>query len=161
MVHAPPLNAAEHRFIEAVGQHTEMFGLPRIAGRTFGLLLIAPRPLALEEIAEILKVSRASVSINTRIGIATGFLRMWSVPGDRRKFYVFSEHAFEHWASLLDRHFAGIKRIVGEGLEGVAPENVAARTRLEAAQRIVTLVHSRLQELMAVVLEHVNQPRSE
>jgi DNA-binding transcriptional regulator GbsR (MarR family) len=151
------LSEGERRFVEEVGQHVESFALPRIAGRTFGLMLVAPRPLALEEIADLLQVSRASVSINTRIGIATGVIELRTVPGDRRKFYVFAERAWESRVELLLRHLTGVRRIVGEGLRGLSPENTVARERLELAQQLVAVLYQKAQELAPIVLGHIHQ----
>lgn len=158
---APPSLLSEHElgFVEAVGHHVETFGLPRIAGRCFGLLLVAPRPLALEEIADILRVSRASVSINTRIGIALGVFAVSTEPGDRRKYYVFADDAFEHRIALLSRHFTGVKRILREGITGLSESNRAARVRLETAEHIVTLMHAKVEELVPLVAEHAQRKR--
>ncbi len=42
------LTPEDHRFIEALGLHFEkQAGFPRIGGRMLGLLMLAPKPLAL------------------------------------------------------------------------------------------------------------------
>ncbi len=160
MVDPVHLSEGERRFVEAVGQHVELFGLPRIAGRTFALMMVAPRPLALEEIAVLLKVSRASVSINTRIGIATGVIELHSEPGDRRKYYRFSEHAFEHRIELLNRYVNGIRRILTEGVAGLAADNHQGRQRLELFQGLVSTLAVKMNEVFPVLLEQIQQKRS-
>jgi DNA-binding transcriptional regulator GbsR (MarR family) len=153
------LSEGERGFVEAVGAHTASFGLPRIAGRTFALLMIAPRPLALEEVARLLKVSRASVSINTRIGMATGVVERVSVAGDRRTFYAFSDHAYEHRIALLERHLTGITRIVRESLATLPESNIAARHRLEFARDFLGLLTGKFQEIKPLLTDRARMER--
>ena len=54
------------QLIERVGVLTEVEGLPRIAGRIFGLLLVTPGECSLDEMAEVLGVSKASISTDAR-----------------------------------------------------------------------------------------------
>lgn len=91
------LTPEDHRFIEALGLHFEnKAGFPRIGGRMLGLLMLASKPLALGSIAELLKVSPASVSTNIRTFHSKGLVEEIGLPGDRRHYYVFSDTAFEH-----------------------------------------------------------------
>jgi hypothetical protein len=55
------------RFIEHVGRLAEGAGLPLIAGRVLGVLLITARPLDAAEIAERLKISQASAAAIGRL----------------------------------------------------------------------------------------------
>lgn len=74
-------------FIELMGRHFEEEGVPRIAGRLFGLLMLGERECSLDELAERLQVSKGSISSNARLledwGVAVKVTR----PGDRRDFY--------------------------------------------------------------------------
>ena len=54
-------------FIERMGLAFESDGLPRIAGRIFGLLLLSEDCRSLDELAAELKVSKGSVSTNARL----------------------------------------------------------------------------------------------
>ncbi len=91
------LTPEDHRFIEALGLHFEkQAGFPRIGGRILGLLMLAPKPLALGSIAELLMVSPASVSTNIRQFHSRGLVEEISFPGDRRHYYVFSDSAWEY-----------------------------------------------------------------
>jgi DNA-binding transcriptional regulator GbsR (MarR family) len=92
-----PLTPEDHQFIESLGLHFEdKAGFPRIGGRMLGLLMLAPKPLALGTIAELLKVSPASVSTNIRLFHSKGLVAEIGLPGDRRHYYVFSDSAFAH-----------------------------------------------------------------
>jgi DNA-binding transcriptional regulator GbsR (MarR family) len=54
------------RFIDAAGNTTHSFGLGRLIGRLFALLYLSPEPLCLDQIADKLKISKASASITVR-----------------------------------------------------------------------------------------------
>ena len=54
-------------FVEQIAVILETDGLPRVAGRIFGRLLVSAEPKSLDELAEHLGVSKASISINARL----------------------------------------------------------------------------------------------
>jgi DNA-binding transcriptional regulator GbsR (MarR family) len=80
------------RFVERMGLYTEAEGLPRIAGRIFGFLLVQPAACSLEDLASALGVSKASISTDTRRLEQLGLLERTSRPGDRRDYYIISQH---------------------------------------------------------------------
>jgi DNA-binding transcriptional regulator GbsR (MarR family) len=92
--HADPEAERISRFIENMGLLTENEGFPRIAGRLFGLLLLTPGDLSLDDIAERLGVSKASVSNDARRLQQLGFVERRSRPGDRRDYYAIAPNAF-------------------------------------------------------------------
>lgn len=83
-----------HSFIERFGLQFEANGFPRIAGRIFGLLLVADEPLSLDDIAEKLEVSKASVSTDARRLAQHGIVELVSRTGDRRDYYRIGHDAF-------------------------------------------------------------------
>jgi DNA-binding transcriptional regulator GbsR (MarR family) len=76
-----------NEMIDVMGEESEKFGFTRTAGMLKGLLLVSDRPLSLDEMADMLEVSKASVSTNIR------FLERWKVARrvynrkDRRNYY--------------------------------------------------------------------------
>ncbi len=95
-------------FIEYIGQITEAEGLPRIAGRIFGLLLLSPEALSLDEMAEQLTVSRASVSTDARRLGDCGLLERVTRKGDRRDYYRIAD---THFISAMERRLAALERL--------------------------------------------------
>src|SRR5512140_993717 len=79
----PELN----RFIQHMGAYFEGSGVPRIGGLILGLLIVAHEPLSAEEIASILKISRASVSTNFRILSAAGLAERFTSHDDHVTYY--------------------------------------------------------------------------
>ena len=73
-----------------MGLLTETEGLPRIAGRIFGFLLVQPAQCSLDDMASALGVSKASISTDTRRLEQLGLLERSSRPGDRRDYYTIS-----------------------------------------------------------------------
>src|ERR1044071_7987398 len=79
--------AARRKFIEAGGHTTQSFGLGRIIGQIYALLYLSPAALCLDDIADELGVSKASVSTTIRqLERWTAVKRVW-MKGDRRDFY--------------------------------------------------------------------------
>lgn len=70
-----------------MGQLAEGEGLPRIAGRLLGVLMLDAQRCGLDELALELRVSRASISTNVRLLQRMGFIERITVPGDRRDYW--------------------------------------------------------------------------
>lgn len=83
----PALGTARRELIETVGRLCQRLGLPRSTGQIYGLLYLSPRPLALEEIAELLQISKASVSTGARHLLSWQAVRQVWIPGERRDHY--------------------------------------------------------------------------
>lgn len=75
------------KFIEAGGSTTQSFGLGRLTGQIYALLYLSPSPVALEDIAVQLGVSKASISITIRQMERWAAVHKVWVKGDRRDFY--------------------------------------------------------------------------
>jgi DNA-binding transcriptional regulator GbsR (MarR family) len=75
------------KFIEAGGSTTQSLGLGRLVGQIYALLYLSPQPICLEEIAEQLGVSKASISVTIRQMERWAAVHKVWVKGDRRDFY--------------------------------------------------------------------------
>jgi DNA-binding MarR family transcriptional regulator len=97
-------------FIEQMGLFAESDGLTRIGGRMFGALLVSEIPRSLDELAESLGVSKASVSTDARRLLERGIVERVAHPGDRRDYYqlapdffaLIMRHRVQRWATLHD-----------------------------------------------------------
>ena len=83
-------------FVERMGLALETDGLPRIAGRVFGLLLISEGERSLDDLASELRVSKGSVSTNARLLEQRGILERICRPADRRDYYRVPPDLFSH-----------------------------------------------------------------
>jgi DNA-binding transcriptional regulator GbsR (MarR family) len=89
--------AKEMQFVEEVGMAFEQTGLPRMAGRIFGWLLIAEPPYqSPAQLARAVLASKGSISSMTRLLIQTGFIERFSMPGVRHDYFRVQEDACRH-----------------------------------------------------------------
>jgi len=78
---------ARDNIIESAGRTTQGFGLGRIIGQLYALLFFSPKPMSLDDMADALKVSKGSVSTNTRELEKWGAVRQIWIKGDRKDYY--------------------------------------------------------------------------
>lgn len=120
------------RFVEEVGLLFELSGMPRMAGRILGWLLIADPPhQSLTQVAEALQASKGSISTMSRLLIQAGIVDRVSLPGDRRDYFCIKLDA---WTELIQQKTAQIKairEIAERGLELLEGEPDQRRQRLE------------------------------
>lgn len=139
------LTEAQHQFVEHMGLHFESLGIARIGGRILGLMLLAERPLMLDEIAELLLVSRASVSTNTRAFLHLGLLAQHSIPGDRRRYYAFNPKAWDFRLGIMLSHAHELGRLTTEGI--AAATGPVSRARLQGAQAFARFLEEQAQRV--------------
>ncbi len=120
------------RFIQHMGGYFEGSGVPRIGGLILGLLIVAHEPLSAEQIAAVLKISRASISTNYRVLAAAGLAERFTSHADRNTYYTFPASAWEQILHMGTQRTMVFKRIIQEGLAAV-PEQDIAHQRLELA----------------------------
>ncbi|HEU4641126.1 MAG TPA: MarR family transcriptional regulator [Gemmatimonadaceae bacterium] len=124
------MDATTEWFIEQVGMSAEADGLPRIAGRLFGLLLLSPGPRSLDDIAEALGVSKASVSIDARLLLKHGWLRRVTLPGDRRDYYEMSPDFFAGIVAYRVARWEALHDLVAEARHRLPQHSNIVRERL-------------------------------
>lgn len=127
----PPISAEAQEFVESMGVYFERYALPRIGGRLLGLLLVADRPLSLGDLAGILGVSRASVSTNMRLILATGLAELVTRPGDRRDYYRFTPDAWERSIRIDMEGIQSLRRLAERGLEVIESSENTAQEHLD------------------------------
>lgn len=104
-------------YVERWARVLEEQGEARITGRIFAHLATAEEPhLSLQELADQLGVSRASVSTNTRRLIALGMLTRAAVPGSRGEHYALTPSGAP---AMLERAARAARLMQGLAAEGV------------------------------------------
>jgi DNA-binding transcriptional regulator GbsR (MarR family) len=119
------------QFTERLGVVLERDGQSRIAGRIFALLLASERDRSLDELAGVLRVSKASVSTNVRALEQRGVVERVSHRGDRRDYYRIVPDIF---LKTMEQRLARWQRLheaLAEGRRGLRPASPAVRRRLE------------------------------
>lgn len=105
------MDSPSQTFIERMGLTSERHGMPRIAGRLLGFLLLDGGAHSLDDLAERLQVSKASVSTNARFLENLQVIRRRPVPGDRRDFYQIGENPGEHMFELARKRLEEFRRL--------------------------------------------------
>ncbi|MFC2034422.1 GbsR/MarR family transcriptional regulator, partial [Chloroflexota bacterium] len=86
-------------FVEEVGVVFEQTGMPRMAGRIFGCLLISDPPhQSTDQLAEDLMASKGSISSMTRLLIQINLIERLSLPGVRHDYFRLRTDA---WQNLI------------------------------------------------------------
>lgn len=117
-------------FIEQMGVLCEADQMPRIAGRLLGLFLVEEQPLSLREIADRLKVSRASVSTNTRMLARVGLIERIGKPGDRQDYYKIADHPYQQMLSGMVQRMTGIGAFLADAAARFPDDRDVAKERL-------------------------------
>lgn len=83
------LRAAQDNMLDGLGQLSDYLGFSKVFGQLYGALLLSAEPLSLDDLVELLDISKASVSMNLRTLEHMGMVRQVWVRGraGRRKYY--------------------------------------------------------------------------
>jgi DNA-binding transcriptional regulator GbsR (MarR family) len=82
------LIAVEDSTVAGLGRLAGFFGFSEVMGRLYGMLLLSPEPLSLDDLAEGLRISKGSVSMNMRSLERWGMAKEVWVRGERKKYYM-------------------------------------------------------------------------
>ncbi len=145
------------QFVERMGIICEKEGMARSAGRIFGLLLVSGRPYSLDELAEKLQQSKASVSTNCRMLEQLGFLQRVGSLGDRRDFYRAEADPWERMLRVAQTRWRDMLQVFAEARATLPPDRVEGRRRMAEAERFHELLIEGCDEL----LEDWRQVRAE
>ena len=149
----PALDPNVLAFVERMGLTWENDGLPRIAGRIFGLLLVSPGDCSLDDIAATLGVSKASVSTDARRLEQLGFLERTSRPGDRRDYYRVSPDLVPRSLEIRLARLREVRHLLATAPRPAEGGEVARR--LDDFERL----HHYAEEAVQDVLDHWKRDR--
>lgn len=120
----------ETEFVESLGLILQNDGLPRIAGRLLGVFVLHGGPFGFPELCERLKVSRGSVSTNTRLLVDLGAIERVGLPGERQDYFRLSEQPYEKLIERWLRRSRNAKKTVDEATLALGRGDAASRGRL-------------------------------
>jgi DNA-binding transcriptional regulator GbsR (MarR family) len=142
------MHESARHFVERMGLHMEAEGLPRSAGRIFGHLLLADTACSLDELADDLQVSKASVSTNARLLEQCGILERTCEPGDRRDFYQMRPDAWEQMLLVARKRWSEMRSLLTAAEASLPCEMEPARQRLRESERFHALLVEELDTLI-------------
>ncbi len=82
------LSGLEVEAIELFINFLRLIGLPKSVGEIYGLLFVAPKPMAMDQIMERLEISLGAASQGLKLLRSFGAVRVVYERGDRRDHYV-------------------------------------------------------------------------
>ena len=88
------MSAKPETFIEGMGVVAQADGLPRIAGRLIGVMVLEQGPFSFSDLAIKLGVSRASISTNTRLLENMGVIERIGKAGDRQDYFQLADDPY-------------------------------------------------------------------
>jgi DNA-binding transcriptional regulator GbsR (MarR family) len=142
---SPPVQ----QFIERMGFLMERLGAAKTLGRMMGLLLVATRPLSLDDLSSLLLVSKASISTNARVCENAGFVQRVGIPGDRRTYFEILPGSFGRILEARNAIIGEFEKLAAEGIDAISPENEEARVRLEGMRDFYAFVGKGMDEMIA------------
>lgn len=126
------MDAEQLHFIEDVGVLFEQSGVPRMAGRILGWLLICDPPhQTSEQLATGLQASKGSISTLTRLLIQIGLVEKIGLPGERRDYFRIKPDAWSRLTAQRLQQLTVFRRLAERGLAVTADQPAAQRQRLE------------------------------
>jgi DNA-binding transcriptional regulator GbsR (MarR family) len=119
------------QFVEEMGITMEQSGIPRMAGKIFGCLLLSGvQEMSADELIAQLKTSRGSVSTMTRLLIQRGLIERAGRPGHRRDYFRIKTRT---WSSILKAKMEELitfHDLIERGMEIVTQKDAVAYDRL-------------------------------
>ena len=150
--------AEEQRFVEEVGIFFEQSGLPRMAGRILGWLLISDPPhQTTSELAEVLLASKGSISTITRLLIRIGLIERTSLPGERHDYFCLKPGAWHQMFKDSLVQVTAARQLAEHGLELLEGKAHVNRLSLKEMRNMYTFFEREL----PVLLERWEQERKE
>jgi DNA-binding transcriptional regulator GbsR (MarR family) len=135
----PALSELEVEAIEMFINFLRLIGLPKSVGEIYGLLFVAPRPMAMDDIMDRLGISLGAASQGLKLLRSFGAVRVVYERGDRRDHYV-ADLELSRFATAfikdelqprIDMAVERIKRMENALADLPAKERKATKERIE------------------------------
>lgn len=137
-------------YIEEVALFYETGGLPRIAGRILGLLLVCDPPhRSAGELATELKASRGSVSTMTRMLLSMALIKRVAIPGERATRFALTDDGFEQAFENGMKNLAAFRPLAERGLALLEREGPERGQRLRDLCELYSFWEAELPKLLA------------
>jgi DNA-binding transcriptional regulator GbsR (MarR family) len=139
----------EKHFIEDISLYFEQMGLPRMAGRILGVLLISnPPEQSMMDLCEVLQASKSAISTSARLLDEMGLIERAPSPMPRQIFFRFTPGGWVVFMRMRLRLMASLHQIAERGLELLKDEDPAVRARLQEAHDMFSLIEEQLPALL-------------
>ncbi|MFS8111207.1 hypothetical protein QD460_05745 [Rhizobium jaguaris] len=119
-------NKDEQRFVEDVARLLTPWGVPPVAARLYGYLLLCPRPVTLDQITEDLEISKSSASVAARLLESYTLAHRHSEAGTKRALYAVADD-YEAMIRQQNRLLDALAGQLNAGARIAASETASAR----------------------------------
>lgn len=116
----------EQRFMEDVARLLMPWGVPPVAARLYGYLLLCPRPVSLDQITEDLGISKSSASVAARLLESYTLSCRHREPGTKRALYAVADD-YEAMIQQQNRLLEALAAQLNIGAGFAASKEVGAR----------------------------------
>jgi len=131
-------------------------GIPRMAGRILGVLLISDPPeQSMTELCETLQASKSAVSTSTRLLSEMGLIERAPSPEPRQVYFRFVAGGWLTFMRMYLRMMGSLHGIAERGLELLKEDDPALRERLQEAHDMFSLI----EEQLPVLLKQIEKRR--
>jgi len=139
---------AYKRFIEQAADLMDEHGLPHMAGRVVGALMVC-RPLYMshDELAEDLQASKGAISMATQLMLRMNIIERISLPGERKHYYQLRACFLGDVLSVKTEHLLEHQRLFEAGVELLRGEPMEAKARLIGLQAFLDFLIEELSGL--------------
>ena len=139
----------ELHFIEDIGLFFEQIGMPRMAGRILGALLVSDPPAqSITELTERLKASKSAISIMARFLVERGLIERVASPIPRRDYYRFKPGGWmiymRQWLGLI----AALHEITERGMALLQDKPIELKARLQEAHDLFSHIEQEFPALL-------------
>ncbi|MCA0453274.1 MAG: helix-turn-helix domain-containing protein [Chloroflexi bacterium] len=151
--HDSNLTVVQDSMLDGLGQLASYFGFSKVMGQLYGALMLSASPLSLDDLVELLDISKASVSMNLRTLEHLGMVRQVWVKGrgDRRKFYEAETDFWQIISNVLaGREMRDVDRalnVIGENAKRLAK---SMDSMSEADKELAQLYIVRMEEMQSL-----------
>lgn len=146
------LTAVHDSMLDGLGQLANYFGFSKVTGQIYGALLLSSRPLCLDDMVDLLDISKANASMTMRTLENMGMVReVWVRGGSGRRKYYEAEANF--WKIITNILSGREMRDVERALR-VMDENA------RHLNKVMEELNDDKRELAALYLERIAQMKT-
>ncbi|EDP62841.1 hypothetical protein BAL199_10807 [alpha proteobacterium BAL199] len=140
---------AVEEFVERMGLVAEGDGLPRIAGRIMGLMVIEGGPVSFAQLAQRLEISRGSVSTNTRFLERLGVIERITIRGDRQDYFQLSKAPYAQLLRGSAERLSKAGAVVSQAKTALSDSDLGALHRLDELGEFYKALNDSFKQLAA------------
>jgi DNA-binding transcriptional regulator GbsR (MarR family) len=141
-----PPGKGKQRFVDDVARLLVPWGVPPVAARLYGYLLLCPHPVSLDQITKELGVSKSSASVAARLLESYTLARRHREPGTKRALYAVADD-YEAMIRQQNRLLDALAAQLNAGVQTVTSREV--RARLEEMADFYRVMRGAMEDAMS------------